>query len=83
MATPLRQLLAILTENVDALEKACADKGTSLPDIREPFHPASEAFRSDPAAAGAAAMISAAALQIDAIVAPPPVLLYRAVGGVC
>ena len=82
MASPLRQLLALLTENITALETACADSGTFIPDLHQPFSLASEAFRANPAAAGAASIISAAALQINAIVMPPQLSLYGAVGGV-
>lgn len=53
-----------------------------IPDLHELFTPASEAFRSDPIAAEAASIISAAALHLDAILTPPPVSLYRMVGGV-
>lgn len=82
MASPLRQLLALLSENIDALEKACADGNVAVPDLYEPFSPSSEAFRAIPAATYAAKIISAAAGQIDAIVTPPQVSLYHAVGGV-
>ncbi|KAJ7223301.1 S-adenosyl-L-methionine-dependent methyltransferase [Mycena pura] len=73
MSTPIRQLLALITNSVDTLEAACAANG--------PFAPLSEAFRAIPAAAEAANIISAAALQLDAIVAPPHLSLYHIVGG--
>lgn len=82
MSSPIRQLLALITENVDKLEKACAAKGTPIPDLHEPFHPASEAFRADPKAGEAANVICAAALQLEAILGPPQVSLYHMVGGV-
>lgn len=78
----LRQLLDVLTNAVSILEKACAEKNAKIPDLYEPFHPSSEAFRADPVAAEAANIISAAALHIDAIVTPPPVSLYHVVAGV-
>ncbi|KAG5641680.1 hypothetical protein DXG03_004444 [Asterophora parasitica] len=71
MTSPLRQLLKVLTESVGDLEDACAASGTAIPDLYTPFHPASEAFRGNPKAADAANIISAAALQIEAILTPP------------
>lgn len=85
MSSPsqLDELLALLTNSINVLKDACSSGNTPIPNIHEPFSPPSEAFRQNPVAAGAAAIISAAALQIDAIVTPPQVSLYRAVGGVC
>ncbi|KAJ7612050.1 S-adenosyl-L-methionine-dependent methyltransferase [Mycena polygramma] len=81
MSTPIRQLLEIITESVKALEVACEASGTTIPDLHTPFAPPSEAFRAVPAAAEAATIISAAALQLEAIITPPHVSLYRVVGG--
>ncbi|KAG5633308.1 hypothetical protein DXG03_007657, partial [Asterophora parasitica] len=81
MTSPLRQLLNVLTESVGDLEDACAASGTAIPDLYTPFHPASEAFRDNPKAAEAVNIISAAALQIEAILAPPQVSLYHIVAG--
>ncbi|KAF7288814.1 S-adenosyl-L-methionine-dependent methyltransferase [Mycena chlorophos] len=80
-ATALRELLAILSSSIDLLESTCDAAGVAVPDLHEPFTPPSEAFRAIPAAAEAASLIGAAALQIEAIVTPPPVTLYRIVGG--
>ncbi|KAL0952701.1 hypothetical protein HGRIS_006937 [Hohenbuehelia grisea] len=77
----VRQLLNLLTEAVDSLEETCAAKGIPIPDLNEPFHPASEAFRADPAAADATRIIGAAAHHLAAIVAPPPVSMYSMIGG--
>ncbi|KAG5640847.1 hypothetical protein DXG03_006828 [Asterophora parasitica] len=81
MTSPLRQLLNILTESVGDLEDACAASGTAIPDLYTPFRPASEAFRGNPKAAEAANIISAAALQIEAILTLPQVSLYHIVSG--
>ncbi|KAF5386809.1 hypothetical protein D9615_002134 [Tricholomella constricta] len=81
MTSPIRQLLKILTDSVEDLEAACATSGSAIPDLNTPFTPPSEAFRANPKAAEAASIISAAALQIDAILTPPQVSLYHAVAG--
>ncbi|KAJ7720965.1 S-adenosyl-L-methionine-dependent methyltransferase [Mycena maculata] len=77
----IRQLLELITQSVEALEDACQSSRTAIPDLQKPFAPSSEDFRQIPAAAEAAAIISAAALQLDAILAHPSVSLYRIVGG--
>ncbi|KAJ7067487.1 S-adenosyl-L-methionine-dependent methyltransferase [Mycena amicta] len=81
MSTSIRQLLDILTQSVEALESACQSAGVAVPDLHEPFAPPSEAFRAVPGAAEAASIIGAAALQLEAIVTPPQISLYRVVGG--
>ncbi|KAF9462317.1 S-adenosyl-L-methionine-dependent methyltransferase [Collybia nuda] len=81
MSSPIRQLLELITESVETLEKVCAKNGTAIPNLYEPFAPPSEAFRVDPVAAEAASVISAAALHLEAILTPPQVSLYRMVGG--
>ncbi|KAJ7473575.1 S-adenosyl-L-methionine-dependent methyltransferase [Mycena galericulata] len=81
MSTPIRQLLELITQSVKSLEDACQSSGVTIPDLHEPFAPPSEAFRTIPAAAEAASVISAAALQLEAILTPPPVSLYRIVTG--
>jgi hypothetical protein len=83
MLTPIRQLLALITQSVETLEAACRSSGTTIPDLHSPFTPPSEAFRANPEAAEAARIIAAAALQLETIVTPPQVSLYRIVGGVC
>ncbi|CAK5276426.1 unnamed protein product [Mycena citricolor] len=77
MTSAIRQLLDIITKNVEVLEQA----GLTIPDLAEPFAPPSEAFRMDPAGGPAAAAISAAALQLEAILTPPHISLYRIVSG--
>ncbi|KAF8719122.1 hypothetical protein AX14_011412 [Amanita brunnescens Koide BX004] len=81
MPTQLRQLLDLITNSIETLEKTCAANGTEVPDLQGIFSPASEAFRADPVAGEAADIISAAALQLSAIVAPPHITLFNAVGG--
>ncbi|CAA7266021.1 unnamed protein product [Cyclocybe aegerita] len=81
MSSPARQLLELLSASLSTIEKVCAEKRFEIPDLNAPFHPASEAFRSDPIAGEAANVLSAAALQLAAIFAPPQVSLYHMVGG--
>ncbi|KAF7373903.1 S-adenosyl-L-methionine-dependent methyltransferase [Mycena sanguinolenta] len=81
MSTPIRQLLVLITQAVETLEAASQTSGTTLPDLHTPFTPSSEAFRANAEAAEAARIISAAALQLEAIVTPPLVSLYRTVAG--
>ena len=82
MPTQIRQLVDLLSKSLATLEAACAANGTEIPDLSESFHPDSEVFREDPAAAEAANIIGAAALQLAAIVIPPQMSLYHIVGGV-
>lgn len=82
MSQQVRQLLDLITKSVESLEKACTESNTQLPDLNRPFTPDSEAFRANAAAAKAASVISAAALQLDAIVSPPRNVLYHAANGV-
>ncbi|KAA1478069.1 S-adenosyl-L-methionine-dependent methyltransferase [Dentipellis sp. KUC8613] len=77
----LRQLLGLIQTSLATLEETCASANVQIPDLNEPFHPTSEAFRADPAAALAANTAAAAALQLAAILTPPHVSLYHAVGG--
>ncbi|KAG7090565.1 hypothetical protein E1B28_009673 [Marasmius oreades] len=78
----LRTILGILNKNVDILEESCKANGTQIPDLSEPFHPDSEAFRRHKDAAEAANTIAAAAQHIAAILTAPSVSLYHSVGGV-
>ena len=82
MFQQVRQLLDLIIKSVDALEQACIESNTQLPNLDEPFYPASEVFRANLVAAEAVSVISAAAMQLDAIVSPPRNVLYHAVGGV-
>ncbi|KAE9394245.1 S-adenosyl-L-methionine-dependent methyltransferase [Gymnopus androsaceus JB14] len=75
-------LLDTITQAVTSLNLACSTSGASIPDIRKPFEASSENFRTSSfEALQAARVISAAALQLEAIVAPPEVVLYHVVGG--
>jgi hypothetical protein len=82
MESPIRHLLQLITNAVPTLETACASDGMQIPDLYQPFDPVSEGFRQNAAAAEAASIISAAALQLDAILTPPFISLYRVVAGV-
>ncbi|KAJ6506651.1 S-adenosyl-L-methionine-dependent methyltransferase [Mycena sanguinolenta] len=81
MSTPIRQLLVLITQAVETLEAASQTSGTTIPDLHTPFAPPSEAFRANAEAAEAARIIGAAALQLEAIVTPPQISLYRTVAG--
>ncbi|KAF9261543.1 S-adenosyl-L-methionine-dependent methyltransferase [Marasmius fiardii PR-910] len=78
----LRTILGILNKNVDILEESCKTNGTQIPDLKEPFHPDSEAFRRHEDAAEAANIIVAAAQHIAALLTPPQVSMYHEVSGV-
>ena len=82
MSSQIRQLLDLITKSVETLENIFAKNGTKIPDLQSAFDPASEAFRSDPAAGEAASIISAAASHLSAITAPPHITAYNAIGGV-
>ncbi|KAM6501362.1 S-adenosyl-L-methionine-dependent methyltransferase [Amanita muscaria] len=77
----LRVLLAHITNAVDALEKACAVSGTRIPELNEPFNLAAENLINDPPALEAAGTISAAALQMHAILSTPRNAFFYSVGG--
>ncbi|KAM6499102.1 S-adenosyl-L-methionine-dependent methyltransferase [Amanita muscaria] len=77
----IRQLLGLINSAVETLDKTCTANGTKVPSLYEPFHPSSEAFRGDPAAAQAAVLIGSAALQLAAVVLPPQISLYNIIGG--
>ncbi|KAF8492246.1 S-adenosyl-L-methionine-dependent methyltransferase [Gautieria morchelliformis] len=81
MLTLPHQLVELITKSLATVEAACTSKGLTIPDLYEPFHPSSEAFRADPHVAEAAAIISAAALHLEAIFTPPQVSLYHVVSG--
>ncbi|EIM90620.1 S-adenosyl-L-methionine-dependent methyltransferase [Stereum hirsutum FP-91666 SS1] len=81
MTSTLRQLVSVLSSAVDSLEKTCAANGMKVPDLNEPFSPPSEAFRKDAVAAEAASVVTAAAMQLAAIVTPPQISLYHCAGG--
>ncbi|KAF8069262.1 S-adenosyl-L-methionine-dependent methyltransferase [Lyophyllum atratum] len=81
MTSPIHQLLRLITDSIAKLDAVSAASGCPLPDLYTPFSPSSEAFRADPEVSQATAIISAAALQLDAILAPPQVTLCRVVGG--
>ncbi|KAF8334401.1 S-adenosyl-L-methionine-dependent methyltransferase [Amanita rubescens] len=81
MSQQVRQLLDLMKRSVKSLEKACNESDTQLPDLDMPYTPDSEAFRANAAAAKAASVISAVAMQLDAIVSPPRNVLYYALNG--
>ncbi|KDR83075.1 hypothetical protein GALMADRAFT_263497 [Galerina marginata CBS 339.88] len=76
-----RELLKLISTALSTIEKTCKATNYEIPNLHLPFQPRSEGFRSDPAAAEAANVISAAAFQLAAIFMPPQVSLYQVVGG--
>jgi hypothetical protein len=72
----------MMGKSIATLDRVCLEKNLETPDLNQPFHPATEAFRMDPVAGEAAHTIAAAALHISAILSPPQVSLNHAVGGV-
>ncbi|KAG6868849.1 hypothetical protein C0993_008978 [Termitomyces sp. T159_Od127] len=82
MVSQVRQLLNLIIDAVDKLESACDRTGSPIPDLYTPFTLESEAFRANLDAAESARIISAAALQLEAILSPPQVSLYHVVAGV-
>ena len=83
MPSPARQLVDLISASLSTLEESCATKGLEIPDLHATFDPASEAFRADPAAAEAANLITAAALQLAAIISPPQNSLFGIIAAVC
>lgn len=82
MSSTLHQLLALMRTSLATLEAVCAESGTKIPDLDEPFTRASENFRTDARAARAANVLAAAAAQISAIVLPPTATLFQFIHGV-
>ncbi|KAF5391012.1 hypothetical protein D9757_004066 [Collybiopsis confluens] len=81
MSSEVEHLLDTITRAVTSLKLACSADGTTIPDIREPFEPSSERFRNNYDALQAARVIGAAALQLEAVVAPPQLVLFQVAGG--
>ncbi|KAF8655357.1 hypothetical protein AX16_003092 [Volvariella volvacea WC 439] len=81
MASPLHQLVELLNKAVADLDAVTAQTATKIPDLNEPFHPTSEAFRLNPVAAEATTLIGAAALHVAAVVLPPQVTIANLLGG--
>jgi hypothetical protein len=82
MFQQVRQLLDLITKSVDALEQACSESKIDLPSLDEPFQIAHSALWADSNAAEAVAIISAAALHLNAIVSPPQNMINSTVAGV-
>lgn len=82
MSSTLRQLLELMTQSVETLERICDETGTSVPDLDKPYTPASDAFRRNPIAGEAANIITATAYHMAAIVSPPKSEIYKFIGGV-
>ena len=82
MFQQVHQLLDLITKSVDALEQTCCESKIELPSLNEPFQPAHLALWADPNAGEAIAVISAAALHLNAIVSPPRNIINSTVTGV-
>lgn len=82
MASTLIELSNIISTAVTSLDKACTDSGTPFPGLDVPFSPSSESFRANSQAAEAANVIAAAAMQLAAMVLPPPAAIFTLISGV-
>lgn len=75
MTTPLTALATIITSNVQTLEAAYAQAGSTFPSLDDPFSP--EPLDSDPSLKEMKKLIVAAAAQILATVRSPPETLME------
>ncbi|EJD43680.1 O-methyltransferase [Auricularia subglabra TFB-10046 SS5] len=66
MAQTLLALSELISTSVKQIDEICKAKKSTFPALDEPFTPASEAIRADPAVAGAIALLVAAAEQLVA-----------------
>lgn len=82
MPSQLRQLLELMAQSVEVLERVSEQTGISIPDLNAPLTPASEAFRRSPEATEAVKVIIAAADHMAAIVSPPHKQISKFLGGV-
>ena len=82
MFQQVRQLLDLIKKSVDTLEKVCSESKIELPSLNESFQPAHFALWADTNAAQAIAVISAAALHLNAVVSPPQNMINSTVAGV-
>jgi hypothetical protein len=82
MFQQIRQLLDLITKSVDTLEQSCSERKIELPSLAEPFQFAQSALWTDPTAAEAVAVISAAASHLKAIILPPKDVINSITTGV-
>lgn len=82
MFQQVHQLLDLITKSVDTLEQVCSGNKTELPSLDKPWQPAYLALWTNPIAAEAVAVISAAAMHLNAIVSPPQNMISSTVAGV-
>lgn len=82
MFEQVRQLINLISQSVDTLEQTCSINKIELSNLDEPFKPAHLALWADPNAAEVVAVISAAALHLNAIISPPKNMIQSTVAGV-
>lgn len=82
MAASILQLCDLISCSVSTLVGICAENDLTLPHLEDELSPSSGAFRANPFASDAANIISAAALQLVAILLPPQQLVLSFAGGV-
>lgn len=81
MAAAILQLSEIIASSVARLLSICEEQQLALPQLDEPYTCGSETFRQNSAAAEAASLIGAAALQLAATLLPPQETLLQAASG--
>lgn len=82
MTSSILQLCDLISTSASTLVRTCTDNHLPLPHLDDELSPISGAFRQNPTAAEAANIISAAALQLVAILLPPQQSIINLMGGV-
>lgn len=82
MASSILQLCDLISSSVSTLVATCAANDLALPHLDDELSPLSGAFRAHPIASDAANIISAAALQLVAILLPPQQSVLSIAAGV-
>lgn len=83
MAAEILQLANLISNAAATLVKTAEADNLPLPNLNDPgFDFTSEAFRANPVSRDAANVIVAAAAQLAAAVAPPPMSIFNMVAGV-
>lgn len=83
MASSIVQLCELISNSASTLVATCTSNNLALPRLEDELSPLSGAFRANPIASDAANIISAAALQLVAILLPPQQSILSIAGGVC
>ena len=82
MSSDLIHLAKLISDSTSAIVKAAEFDNVPIPNLNDPFSFESEAFRNNPSSRDAANIIIAAAAQLSALVAPPPMSIFNIVSGV-